>query len=86
LGGRYLATWRRRSGGSWFEAARSKVSDTPSQPIASVVACTCHPSYSGSINRRIDVQAGPVINSRLYLKNKESKKFWGMAQVITVSA
>jgi hypothetical protein len=29
--------------------------------LLGVVACTCHPSYVGNINRRVVVQAGPSI-------------------------
>jgi hypothetical protein len=35
-----------------------------------VVACTCHPSYAGTINRRIMVQISQGIKARSYLKNK----------------
>jgi hypothetical protein len=37
------------------------------------VAGTCHPSYKRSINRRISLQAGPIINSRPYLKAKRAQ-------------
>jgi hypothetical protein len=37
----------------------------------------CHPSYTGSVNWRITVQAGLNINRRLYLKNTQSKNGWG---------
>jgi hypothetical protein len=34
-----------------------------------MVVHTCHPKYTGSINRRIrEVQVGPVINKKLYSK------------------
>jgi hypothetical protein len=53
--------------------AWAKVLKTPSQPIKRkkenklcVVACTCHPSCMGSINRRTDTQTGPGINPRPY--------------------
>jgi hypothetical protein len=43
-----------------------------------MVAHACHPSYAGSINRRITVQADLSVNVRPYLKKiPESKKGWG---------
>jgi hypothetical protein len=43
--------------------------ETPSQPIKlDVVAGTCHPSYLGSINRRISVQTSLDIKVSPYLK------------------
>jgi hypothetical protein len=49
-----------------------------------VVGHTCHPSYPGSVKRRISVHAGLGINARLYLKNTSSKKGWvyGLAQLL----
>jgi hypothetical protein len=38
-----------------------------------MVVLSCHPSYMGSINRRIVVQAGLAINVRLCPKNKIKK-------------
>jgi hypothetical protein len=60
--------------GSQFETSLGKKLERPpptSQPIKKlgVVACACHPSYKGSINRKIVVQAGLGINLRPYLKN-----------------
>jgi hypothetical protein len=49
----------------------------PLQPVKSWASVKSHPSYMGSINRRITVQAGPHINSRPHLKNNESKKGLG---------
>jgi hypothetical protein len=37
------------------------------------VAYACHPSYVGSINRRITVQAIPSINEKFYSKNKAER-------------
>jgi hypothetical protein len=39
-----------------------------------MVAHTCHPSYVGSVNRRIMVQGSLGINTRTYSKNIYSKK------------
>jgi hypothetical protein len=39
----------------------------------STMVSTCHPSYMGSINRRIVVQAGEGIHVRPYLKNNQSR-------------
>jgi hypothetical protein len=51
--------------------------ETPSQPIkAGLLVCTCHPSYMGSISRRISVQASWGINKRPYSKNNLSKPGW----------
>jgi hypothetical protein len=49
-----------------FQASLGKiVPKTPSQPIKlGVVAHICHLSYAGSRNRRIDIQASPVINAK----------------------
>jgi hypothetical protein len=44
-----------------------------------MVAHACHPSYERSLNRRIMALG---INVRPYLKSNQSKKSWGMAQVI----
>jgi hypothetical protein len=46
-----------------------------------VVVCACYPSYAGSINSRIKVQAGPSIKLRPYSKVNQSKKGW-VAQVV----
>jgi hypothetical protein len=42
----------------------------------SAVAHICNPRYQEIIDRRIEVQAGPGKNVRLYLKNNDSKKRW----------
>jgi hypothetical protein len=42
-----------------------------------MMACTCSPSYTGRVNRKIIVQAGLVVNMRPYLKNNQIKKGWG---------
>jgi hypothetical protein len=41
-----------------------------------MVAHACHPSYVGSINRRITVQANLGINVRPQSKNKKRKNGW----------
>jgi hypothetical protein len=43
---------------------------------------TYHPSYAGGITKKITVQVGPGIKQELILKNNQSKKAWGMAQLI----
>jgi hypothetical protein len=43
---------------------------------------TCHPSYSGSISRRITVQAGPGKKPEPILKITPAKKAGGKAQVV----
>jgi hypothetical protein len=58
---------------SWFEAGlRQKVCEV----LLSVVAYTCHPSYKGNINRRMEVQVNLGINVRPYLKNNQTQKSW----------
>jgi hypothetical protein len=59
-------------GGSWFKANLDRKS--PQDFISTnkklnVVARTCHPSYMGSVNRRLAVQTGHCINIRNYPKN-----------------
>jgi hypothetical protein len=39
-----------------------------------MVAHACDPSYTGSINRRLSVQASMGTNARPYAKNNRSKK------------
>jgi hypothetical protein len=48
------------------------------------VARICHPSYEGSIKRRIVIQTGPGRNVRPYLKNKQSKmgRGWGLGGLL----
>jgi hypothetical protein len=41
-----------------------------------------HPTYAGSVNRRIEIQASPGKNVRLHLRNNESKKGQGVAQMV----
>jgi hypothetical protein len=55
-----------------------KVQETPCQPVkpAECGDATHHPSCEENVNKRTAVQAGPGINLRPYLKNKESKKGW----------
>jgi hypothetical protein len=60
------ATWETEIGSSSLAWAK-KVNKTPSQPIKlGMVACSCHSSYEGGVNRRIMVQAGPGKNARPY--------------------
>jgi hypothetical protein len=40
--------------------SREKFCETPSQLIAGCGGMCCHPSYMGSINRRIRVQVVPI--------------------------
>jgi hypothetical protein len=56
------------------EVLRQKISKTTKQ--LGVVMCACHPSYAGSKNRRITVQACLDMSTRPYLKNNKSKKDW----------
>jgi hypothetical protein len=49
--------------------SRQKVCETPSQPTAGMVIYSCHPSYAGSINRRIVVQACLDIKKSPITKN-----------------
>jgi hypothetical protein len=64
-----LATWKveigriRVQGQPW-----QNVPETQTQELG-VVGCTCHPSYMGSINRRIVVQADLGISVRPYSKS-----------------
>jgi hypothetical protein len=53
-----------------------KVHKAPSQPIKAGCGgmCTCHPGQTGSINRKITVQAFLGIKVRPYLKNNQRKK------------
>jgi hypothetical protein len=44
--------------------------------------CTCHPSYAGSINSRLIVQARLGINMSPYLKITKTKRVGGMAQTL----
>jgi hypothetical protein len=44
----------------WFEVSQGKSSQDPipTNKKLDIVACTCHFSYAGNVNRRIEVQAG----------------------------
>jgi hypothetical protein len=57
-------------GGLQFKASQGKQQDpiTTSKKLDLVVHA-CHPSYTGSTNRRIPVQANWGIKARPYLKN-----------------
>jgi hypothetical protein len=47
------------------------------------LAQACHPSYTGSLNRRIAVQASPDINVRPFPKKiTKAKRAGGVAQVV----
>jgi hypothetical protein len=59
---------RQKKWGMWFKASPGKQQDT-SQPIAEH-GDTCHPSYTGSINR-IAVRAVPGINKHKALFKKQ---------------
>jgi hypothetical protein len=49
---------------------RNTVHEIPSQPIKlCVFAFACHPSFTKSIARRIEVQADPGRNMRTLIKN-----------------
>jgi hypothetical protein len=59
---------RDREDHGWRQA-RPKVYETPLQQIKlGAVARTCHPSYPGSLNRRIIVQAFLGMNVKLFEK------------------
>jgi hypothetical protein len=60
----WLIPGRQRTEGLKFVAnPGKKVHEISSQPIQKMgeVAHTCHPSYMGSVNRRITAQASPNI-------------------------
>jgi hypothetical protein len=66
-----------------------KVSNTSTQPKKKqkknlgMVAHTCHPSYTESINRSISVQVDLGIHKRSYSKNKKKlKRAGGVAPVV----
>jgi hypothetical protein len=57
-----------------------KSSQDPTNELGMVV-CTCHASYAESINRRI-IGSGQIRHKvRTYLKNNQSQRTGGMAQV-----
>jgi hypothetical protein len=64
-------TFKKKKKRKWLEDnPEQNVYKTPSQPIKlGLVVHTCYSSYTGSINRRIEVLADPGINTRPYLKN-----------------
>jgi hypothetical protein len=47
-----------------------------------MLACACHPSYVGSTNRRIKVQARPGIKPDPVLKITDTKRAGQAAQVV----
>jgi hypothetical protein len=43
----------------------------------------CHPSYVGSLNKKVSIQVSPVITMRPYLKKiNKAKRAGSMAQVV----
>lgn len=77
LGGR---DWENH--GSWLAQAKSLQDSISTNENLTVMVHVHHPSYRGSINRSMAVQAGPGINLRPYFKITKSKKAEDMAQVI----
>jgi hypothetical protein len=60
-----VAGWlirRSRSGESRFKDILEKVSRSISTSKNWTWECVCHPSYAGSINKRIKIQVGQGIN------------------------
>jgi hypothetical protein len=72
---------RRRSGGG-FEASLGKMFTRPhlSQWMDPVM-CACHPSYMGSINRRIIIQANPSIKQGLISKITNTNGWWSGSSI-----
>jgi hypothetical protein len=75
-----LVTWE-------AETVRIEIQDQHGQSIIStnklgVVVYTCHPSYVASVNRKIEVQVGPGINVKTYLKITKAKRTGDMAQLV----
>jgi hypothetical protein len=46
------------------------------------MVCTCHPSYTGIVNRRITDYICPSIIKRPHLKNNKVKRSEGVAQEV----
>jgi hypothetical protein len=67
-------------GGDWEDSLfkvrpGKKSAKPPSQPVTlGMVVHAYHPSYPGSVNKRITIQAGQGIKERLHSKNDQSKK------------
>jgi hypothetical protein len=63
-----------------------KIQETPisTNKKLGMVAHACHPSYLGSKNRRLEIQASLGIKVGSYSNNNNNKKkrAWDMAQVI----
>jgi hypothetical protein len=58
---------RQRLGGSWYKVSLGKKLVRPYlNQYPGVVVCTCHPTFTGTIKKRIMVQVGPGINMRPY--------------------
>jgi hypothetical protein len=66
-----LATWEAEIGKAQvLRLVLAKHSQDPSQSTKlSMVVQACHPSYMGSIKRRVTVQARSDISARSYMKN-----------------
>jgi hypothetical protein len=75
---------RQIAGGSWFETSPSKKRSHMSnqEKAEHSGACACHPSYTGSVSRRISSQADPSIKEDPHLKNKHPKRDSRVAQVV----
>jgi hypothetical protein len=58
---------------AWVKSSRDSISTNRSY----VMVPACYPSYMGSVNRNIAVQAGPGIKTKSYRKNNCSKMGWG---------
>jgi ribosomal protein L31 len=63
------------SGGPKFEASQAESSQDSisTNKKLDMVVHACHPSYTGGVNRRTDVQANSVRNAKSYLKTKAKK-------------
>jgi ribosomal protein L31 len=63
-------------GGLQFEASKAKkVSEIPSQQIRlPMVEHACHPSYTGSTNKRLMVQASPVRKHKILFEKQLKQK------------
>jgi hypothetical protein len=64
-----LAPQEEGLGGSGFKASPGRRSARPPHLKLVMIVHTSHPSYMGSINRKVTVQTGPGINARPDLKN-----------------
>jgi hypothetical protein len=72
--------------GSQFEASLGKKFVKPHlNQWLGVVAHACYPSYVGSVNRRLTVQACPSLKQQPVSEITEMKSAGGMAQVVEPS-